>query len=122
MSAASSELLRLSLCCDSLAPGHARDALECLGAVRPVREDAVLLVSELVSTAVIATGTDTGDESLELIASEVPDGVQLSVAADGQHDEPRPAPLMARVIETIARRWGIEHRGGKARVWAELAI
>ena len=123
------ELLRLRLPCDAAAPRRARDALADVRELAPVRDDALLVVSELASNAVLHSGSAPGDE-LEVLAVRIPDGVRIAVR-DGGHSgrvpvrRPRaplePGGMGLRVVETIARRWGSE-RGGGLSVWAELAL
>lgn len=88
------------------------------------REDAALLVTELVANVVDHVGGEA-TLSVELALSEdwlriaVVDGsaVQPVVRALSR-DEPRGRGL--RMVEAIADRWGCEdHEGGK-RVWFEL--
>jgi hypothetical protein len=57
------ELLRLLMRCDSSAPRLARDALRTVAAIDLVRSDAILVVSELVSNAVLHAGCEPGERS-----------------------------------------------------------
>ena len=131
------ELLRLPLTRDRGAPGRARDAVKRLQAIDPVRDDAVLVVSELVSSAVLeAYGEprepgdgeprEPGDgeprETIELIATEVPHGVQLVVATQGTAVRPHPAAMSASVVSAVARSWGLEWQGERTELWAQLAV
>ena len=139
------ELLRLPLTRDRGAPGRARDAVKRLQAIDPVRDDAVLVVSELVSSAVLeAYGEprepgdgeprepgdgeprEPGDgeprETIELIATEVPHGVQLVVATQGTAVRPHPAAMSASVVSAVARSWGLEWQGERTELWAHLAV
>lgn len=122
MSAAGIELLRVPLRCDRWAPGLARDAVKRLDAVEPVREDAVLLVSELVSTAVLNCGMDPR-ETIEVVACERPQAVHIAVTASTDdmpaHD---PEPIVASIMGMVARRWGIEREASTIELWAELAL
>src|SRR5436309_11795488 len=118
MSAAESQLLRVPLRCDASAPARARDAVRRLDAIDPVREDAVLLVSELVSGAVIGRGSDSR-ASLELTAHELPRGVHLAVSAPINCAPPTPPkPALSSVVGALARRWGIERRDESLQLWA----
>jgi hypothetical protein len=123
------ELLRLPLTCDRGAPGRARDAVKRLQAIDPVREDAVLVVSELVSSAVLEVygePREPGDgeprETIELIATEVAHGVQLVVATQGTAVRPHPAAMSASVVGAVARSWGLEWQGERTELWAHLAV
>lgn len=121
MAVAGSELLRLSVSCDHLAPGRARDAVRHLETTGSVRDDALLLVSELVSSTVPERGSES-PETIELVASEVPGGLQFAVAIDAGAPRPQPEALSAWVIGALSRRWGVDCQEGRARVWAELAV
>ena len=123
------ELLRLPLTRDRGAPGRARDAVKRLQAIDPVRDDAVLVVSELVSSAVLEDDgepREPGDgeprETIELIATEVPNGVQLVVATQGTAVRPHPAAMSASVVGAVARSWGLEWLGERTELWAHLAV
>ncbi len=123
------ELLRLRLRCDSAAPRLARDAVAELAVIGPVKEDAVLVVSELTTNAVLHSGCTPEDE-FELLAELVPAGVRIAVIDSGRSGtEPRrgdrdslqPGGMGLRVVEKLSRRWGSERRGSVS-VWAELAL
>lgn len=128
MSTQPSELLRCRLPCDASAPQLARHALNPLTAIEPVRDDALLIASELVTNAVLHSGCDPTDQ-LEVVAELTPRGVLIAVTDVGRSDSTptgRAAYASAgglglRVVEALARRWGTERRGG-VRVWAELAL
>lgn len=93
-----------------------------------VVDDAVLVVSELVTNAVLhAPGTD----SLELEIVDLADGVRVQLA-DGSAVRPVIRELASGpdlssehgrglvIVQALARRWGSEeHQGGK-RVWVEI--
>jgi hypothetical protein len=116
-----SELLRLPLSCDRLAPSRARDAVKQLDAIDGVRDDAMLIVSELVSSAVLE-GEGHPRETIELIASEVPEGVELVVATQGSAVRPHPAAMSASVVAAVARSWGLAWQGERTQLWAQLAV
>jgi anti-sigma regulatory factor (Ser/Thr protein kinase) len=89
------------------------------------RDDAALLVTELVTNVVDHVG---GEASLTL-ELESSDGWLRIAVADGSsvrpvmreldRDNPRGRGL--RLVQAIAARWGAEdHQGGK-RIWLELA-
>ncbi len=121
------EILRISLRCDESAPGIARRALGELDDVDPVREDALLVVSELVTNAVLHSEAESGDQ-LELVASVHAGRLRIAVTDPGR-SESDPAPVRSepsgnggyglRMLDAIAPRWGSERAGGM-RVWAEL--
>jgi anti-sigma regulatory factor (Ser/Thr protein kinase) len=88
------------------------------------REDAALLVTELVANVVDHVGGEA-DLTLEISLSgswlriAVADGSAIPpVVQELSHDRPRGRGL--RMVQAIADRWGAEgHRGGK-RVWLDL--
>jgi anti-sigma regulatory factor (Ser/Thr protein kinase) len=88
------------------------------------REDAALLVTELVANVVDHVGGEA-NLSLELTASE--DWLRIAVA-DGSSVRPvvqelstdRPRGRGLRLVQAIADRWGSEDHAGGKRVWFEL--
>jgi anti-sigma regulatory factor (Ser/Thr protein kinase) len=118
----------LALASNSNAPGRAREALRDVPEFDAIRDDATLVVSELVTDAVTHPGIT--DQNL----------ITLSVFLEGDrvmihvHD-PAPADVMPplrdlrrevggpglRLVPRIALRSGIECRDGR-NVWAELAL
>jgi len=88
------------------------------------RDDAALLVTELVANVVDHVRGEA-DLTLELSLSEtwlrigVVDGSSIRpVVQELSHERPRGRGM--RMVEAIADRWGAEnHKGGK-RVWFEL--
>src|SRR5690348_5291591 len=111
------ELLRIRLPCDRSAPATARDAVRELEAAGAVPEDAVLLASELVSSEVLDR-QPTASDTIELVASNIPDGVRITVESGAGAGLPRPAPMILRVVRGLARRWGISHLNGQPELWA----
>ncbi|MDT0310639.1 ATP-binding protein [Streptomyces sp. DSM 44917] len=102
-------------------------------------EDAELVVSELVSNAVVATGLPDPDVKLHEIQGEHPIAVQLRVVDSRLYIEVWERSTTAPVkkdandeaghgrslllVEAVTRRWGVARppAGGKV-VWAELVI
>jgi anti-sigma regulatory factor (Ser/Thr protein kinase) len=100
-----------------------------LPGIDAIREDALLVASELVSNAVLWAGCDPTEE-IEVVADRIPNGIRIAVADVGRADRPPDfgAPNAAslgelglRLLDTIAWRWGIERRG-QLSLWAELAL
>ncbi len=119
----------MRLRCDSSAPRRAREAVAKLDVLGAVRDDALLVVSELASNAVRHSGCNSSDEVV-LLAELVPGALRLAVIDQGrsggsptrrERDPLTPGGMGLRVVETIARRWGAERRG-QVKVWAELAL
>jgi anti-sigma regulatory factor (Ser/Thr protein kinase) len=121
-----SELLARRFRCAASAPQLARDAVRELDAIAPVREDATLIVSELVTNAIRHSGSEDEDE-LELRVVLSPAHVTISVWDVGRSDtvpqlhqrEAGRGGLGLHVVAAIASRWGVEDRQGR-RVWAEV--
>ncbi len=122
------ELLRLRLPCGPTAPRRAREALCAITALDGVRDDALLVASELATNAVLHSGCSAAEE-FELWADEVQDGFRITVIDQGHSgDEParreidptRPGGMGLAVVEQLSRSWGSE-RDGCLTVWAELA-
>ena len=129
MSVRPAELLRLRLRCDASAPALARRAVAELAVIDPVREDALLIVSELATNAVIHSGSRPEDK-FEIRADLVPAGLRIAVTDQGRSNtspvrregnHPGPGGMGLRVVEALARRWGSE-RDHHLEVWAELAL
>jgi anti-sigma regulatory factor (Ser/Thr protein kinase) len=132
VSMSSAEILRLRLRCDHEAPRLAREALGALEAAQPVRDDALLVASELTTNAVLH-GSGEAEQEIELVAERVPDGLRISVCdtgsaggqggGDGGRSRPPPGPVgvSLRIVQAIARRWGAEPSNGQ-RLWAVLAL
>lgn len=123
------EILRLRLRCDPSAPRLARRAVERLEAINPVREEALLVTSELATNAVMHSGSQPGDE-IELKAELVPDGVRIQVRDSGcsntdpvvrPPDIDWPGGIGLRVVEALGRRWGARRNDGLC-VWVELPL
>ena len=119
--------LRLRLRCDSSAPKLAREAVGKLDVTGPARDDALLVVSELATNAVLHSGSDPNEE-IEIVAEVLPDRLRIEVTDGGRSDNtpvPRadeyagPGGIGLRVVQAIAHGWGTE-RGNGTRVWAEL--
>lgn len=128
MSSKTSELLRRYLPCDASAPALARQALAALEALKPVPTDALLVASELVTNAVLHSGCDPGDE-VEVVAEALPGRLRLEVTDPGRSGNAptlkpgtgAPGGIGLRIVDSLARRWGVERQGGM-RVWAELPL
>ncbi|MFI0085900.1 SpoIIE family protein phosphatase [Streptomyces bobili] len=129
----------------SLAPGAARDLLrtafdEWTGLGLPcarelggrLAEDAILVVSELVTNAVVHAGTDVGlvcrleaepETDTCAVVVEVTDRHPSRAPRDGSPDTPYETPEYGRglrLVATLADAWGVTYRRGAKTVWARL--
>ena len=106
-----------------IARGHVRDALEGCDAPRTLVDDAVLLVSELVSNAV-----EHGHGAVSVSMRDVPGGWHLRV-----HDDGSAEPLMRGgdlsseggrglvLVDTLAHDWGTDQIPADGKdVWFTL--
>jgi anti-sigma regulatory factor (Ser/Thr protein kinase) len=120
------EIMRLRLRCDVAAPRIARRALEDLEAISPVHDDALLVASELATSAVLSANGDPAKE-IELLAELVPDGLRITLVDPSPDRAPRAveppgaSTIAQRIIRGIARRWGMDRTDGE-QVWAVLAM
>ncbi|MFF3938003.1 SpoIIE family protein phosphatase [Streptomyces phaeofaciens] len=127
----------------SLAPGTARDLVratlvEWAGLGLPgaeklaerLAEDAILVVSELVTNAVVHAGTDVGllcrleagPEGCAVVV-EVSDHHPSRAPRDGSPEPPYEIPEYGRglrLVAALADAWGVTYRRGAKTVWARL--
>ncbi|MFF3498047.1 SpoIIE family protein phosphatase [Streptomyces sp. NPDC003247] len=125
----------------SLAPGAARDLVRAalaewtdLGLTGPLAQDlgeaAVLVVSELVTNAVVHAGTDvdlvcrleTEPESCAVVV-EVTDHHPSRAPRDGTAESAPETPEYGRglrLVAALADAWGVTYRRGTKTVWARL--
>ncbi|MCQ9136367.1 ATP-binding protein, partial [Streptomyces hilarionis] len=139
--------VRAALAGSPLAPGAARDLVraalsEWAGPGRPLAgepgarlaQDAVLVVSELVTNAVVHAGTDVElacrleDEpgpsgGCPAVVVEVGDHHPARAPRDGAGETPCEIPEYGRglrLVAALADAWGVTYRGGTKTVWARL--
>ncbi|MFI1508989.1 SpoIIE family protein phosphatase [Streptomyces sp. NPDC020597] len=138
---------RAILAGSSLAPGAARDLVRAAlsewagtglpGAVKlreRLAEDVILVVSELVTNAVVHAGTEVElvcrldaepghpDGALAVVV-EVCDRHPSRTPRDHAPDPPRGTPEHGRglrLVATLADAWGVTYRRGAKTVWARL--
>lgn len=129
MSKVISQAMRVLMRCDRSAPRLAREAVRRLDATEPLRDDALLVASELVANAVLHAGCEP-DDLIEVIAELDPTALRITVvdaARSGSTPMPCEGPITGvegvglRLVQTLAKRWGIE-RGRRLSVWAEIAV
>ena len=112
---------------DRGAPSIARRSIATTCAASGIDQDccetAALLVSELVSNAVLHAGTDIDMQI-------VPEAHRLRVEVTDQRPNDTVAPIAAeldapsgrglKIVDALATRWGVEHTDGSKTVWFEL--
>jgi anti-sigma regulatory factor (Ser/Thr protein kinase) len=115
----------LAVPCDYDAPRRVRVALDRLEAIDPVRVNAKLVATEIVSNAVRHSGC-TPDHLLEVRAHRDADILKISVHDPGLTDQaprvredPDVGGLGLVIVDRLAHRWGIERPNGRL-VWVEL--
>lgn len=114
------------------APGAARRVLLSRERALPqgVRADVLLLLSELVSNAVLhgRAGADTAigidvRRRAEIVRVEVTDaGVGFDWERRRRERPRREGGFGLALVERISERWGIERQAGRTRVWFELRV
>jgi anti-sigma regulatory factor (Ser/Thr protein kinase) len=124
-----SDLIRLEVACTREAPSAVREAFDGLDEIDAVRDDAMLIASELVTNAVLHSGCDT-QHVIEVRATLSSDRLLISVddpCVRGEsarlrfEKDPARGGFGLRLVQQLARRWGSERPNGH-RVWAELAL
>jgi anti-sigma regulatory factor (Ser/Thr protein kinase) len=122
-------LVSLSLRSDCTAPRQARLALRDFPELDEIHDDATLVVSELMSNAVMHSGATRGDL---ITLSVFVDAVRVRIhvhdpARTGliprirEHQGGQGGGLGLQLVNQIARRWGTEPAAGRI-VWADLAF
>jgi anti-sigma regulatory factor (Ser/Thr protein kinase) len=95
----------------------------------PVREDVALVASELLGNAVrYAASLPDGQLAVDWGVGEL--GVEISVTDGGGVTTPAilDAALTSTggrgltIVESVAARWGVEHRGAQTTVWAVVPM
>jgi anti-sigma regulatory factor (Ser/Thr protein kinase) len=120
------ETLTLRLSGGPTAPARARTALRSLDrTLGELRNDADLLVSELVTNSVMHAGANL----VELFATADPDCIRIEVSDPGpgfdRHEARREPSLTGEggyglnIVNELSHRWGV-NRDGNARVWLEI--
>ncbi len=107
----------------------AREAVRaCDGAVpADVREDILLLVTELMTNAVLHAGVGP-DQSLQVELTSWPRRLRVEVTHTGngfRYERVDPSPVTAGgwglvLVDRIAERWGIDNGTDSTCVWFEL--
>jgi anti-sigma regulatory factor (Ser/Thr protein kinase) len=122
------ELVALDIACADHAPALVRAALREIRELDVVRDDVLLIATELVTNAVVHSG-GTARDTIHVQAGLKAGNVWISVDDPGLSDDTprmRDADVLRagghglRIVNQLARNWGVEPNGGH-RVWAELA-
>jgi anti-sigma regulatory factor (Ser/Thr protein kinase) len=109
----------------------ARRAVEACDGDLPaaVRQDVLLLVTELVANAVRHAGVGP-DQYLRIELRRWPRRVRVEVVDPGGHFAPvRPRPITDEpggwglvLVERVAARWGVGHGAPGTAVWFEVEV
>ncbi len=122
-------LVSLTLPSNSTAPGRAREALRDIAELDAIRDDARLVVSELVTNAVKHSGA-TAQDRITLSVFVEGDRVKIQVHDPARTDlmpqlrsvrSHEVGGLGLRLVSRIARRWDTEYGDGRT-VSADLAF
>ena len=106
------------------APVRARTALKAFnGSLGEYRDDVQLLVTELVTNAVVHAGADS-DTSIGVRVEAAPDAIRAEISYPGSPFEARPHPEEQKfglyLVDQLADRWGSEQLDEQNRTWFEL--
>ena len=110
------------------APSEARRSLHALGGALPANrlDDLRLVVSELVTNAVIHSGLPE-DDAIVLKVRILPRRIRVEVIDRGRGFPEAPSRTAEHhgfglpIVDELAERWGTEN-GPETRVWAELGL
>lgn len=104
-------------------------------AVRLLVEDSVLVVSEMVSNAVLHTRSGHPGGEVAVLAAFRPDLLRLEVTDQGDVHPPGPQPSVAadpdqlseggrglEIVAALATEWGISGNSDTSTVWAKINI
>jgi two-component sensor histidine kinase len=125
----SSKALRLSIAGGPRAPERARAWLQTAASWLPdeVERNLMLLTCELVNNSVLH-GQSSEEDMIEIELHRTDTGVRAEVTDSGPGFSPKerdkdleePGGWGLVLVQSIAKRWGVEREGG-TRVWFELA-
>jgi anti-sigma regulatory factor (Ser/Thr protein kinase) len=102
-----------------------RAALVALnGGLGEKRDDVRLLVSEIVTNAVIHAGLGQ-DSLLHFALSAAPDRIKVELEYAGEPFTPRPRPEDRHfglfLVDKLSDNWGVDRADDKNRVWFEIS-
>ena len=118
------ERLELTINGGTSAPARARTALKAFeGSLRHLADDVHLLISELVTNAVVHGGADS-DTPIGVWIEASSRGIRGEIWHPGPRFEARPRPEEQKfglhLVDQLADRWGHEPTGGLNRIWFEF--
>jgi anti-sigma regulatory factor (Ser/Thr protein kinase) len=122
------QVLSLELPALPASVAEARSALDSFAGIPDaVRQDARLLLSELVTNSIRHAGLDTtrsirlelAVERSSLRVDVIDEGLGFGTASSGHHDPTGPGWGLA-LVARIADRWGVVEGDGVTTVWFEL--
>jgi hypothetical protein len=120
------EMFRSLLPCDRRAARRVRAELGAFEEIEPVRAEAMLVASELVSNAVLNSGCSL-DHEIDVHARLSSDRFEISVHHPTVPDQAklqdtREEPSYGlTIVDELAHSWGIARTDGRV-VWAQLAL
>lgn len=126
-----SALMELKLRGGPRAAGQARDEIVAGNGMVPasVRDELLLLLTELVTNAVRHGGADNG-LPVEVLVARSPRGLRVAVTDPGPGFEwrgreaataPSESGYGLLLVDRMAHRWGIDRRENSTTVWFELS-
>jgi two-component sensor histidine kinase len=107
------------------APGRVRRALRGFnGGLDDKADDVYLVVTELVTNAVVHAGVDH-ESFLQFALWTSPDRITGALLYPGEPFAARPHPESKRfglhLVESLSDDWGVERADDKNRVWFEIS-
>jgi anti-sigma regulatory factor (Ser/Thr protein kinase) len=127
VSASNAVMLPYALSSVAVARQHLYSDLEECGIFSSAIDDAVLVVSELLSNA-LRHAHPLPSGKIQVAWRRLDDYVEVAVSDGGAATEPRAGrPALSSlggrglgIVEFIAERWGVRHEGDTTTVWAVL--
>ena len=118
------ERLDLTINGGRTAPARARKALDAFnGSVSDAADDLRLLVTELVTNAVVHANAGP-DTSIGVRVEAAPDTIRGEIVHPGPRFQAEPRPDEQKfglyLVEQLADRWGLEPDESQSRIWFEL--
>ena len=122
------ELVRLKVACNARAPAVVRHVVSQERELGFATPDVVLIVSELVTNAVLHSGCSV-DQAIEVRVSVSSERVLVSVRDLGCSGQGAQLDLIRavggrglQIVDELAERWGSERDQDGHHVWAEVSL